>query len=263
MKTIYLFVFFIGSICFAKTSSASSALIAKIDYYQLKTYILKTEQQVQATDQFLKEAYLPALKKLGITNIGVFKPKPSAFDTIRKIIVLIPFSSMDQFLHLDEKLAKNNDYLIAGKAFLTADYLHPTYERIESILLKAFANHPFLTPSPLQSPRNERVYELRSYESATEALYKMKVDMFNGGGEINLFNKLEFNAVFYGEVLSGAKMPNLMYLTTFANQESRDAHWKAFGDSVEWKTMSNLERYKNTISHMDILFLYPTDYSDY
>jgi len=130
-------------------------------------------------------------------------------------------------------------------------------------LLKAFANHPLLTPTPLQSPRNERVYELRSYESATEALYKMKVDMFNGGGEINLFNKLEFNAVFYGEVLSGAKMPNLMYLTTFANQESRDAHWKAFGDSVEWKTMSNLERYKNTISHMDILFLYPTDYSDY
>ena len=43
------------------------------------------------------------------------------------------------------------------------------------------------------------------------------------GGEIILFDRLDFNAVFYGEVISGSKMPNLMYMTTFDNQESRDA----------------------------------------
>ena len=69
--------------------------------------------------------------------------------------------------------------------------------------------------------------------------------------------------MFYGEVVSGGKMPNLMYLTTFANQESRDAHWKAFVDSPEWKALLKMDKYKNTISHMDIVFLYPTDYSDY
>jgi hypothetical protein len=58
-------------------------------------------------------------------------------------------------------------------------------------------------------------------------------------------------------------MPNLMYLTTFANQQSRDEHWKAFSSSPEWKALLQMDKYKNTISHMDILFLYPTDYSDY
>ena len=263
MKKIYLLLLFIGSIGNAKVSSNNAVKVSKIEYYQLKTYVLKTEQQEQSTDQFLKEAYLPALKRLGLKNIGVFKPRTIATDTLKKIIVLIPFASMDQFLSLDEKLGKDKNYANAGKTFLTTDYLNPTYVRIESILLKAFEDHPFITPSPLESLRSERVYELRSYESATEPIYKAKVDMFNAGGEINLFKQLGFNAVFYGEVLSGAKMPNLMYMTTFANQESRDAHWKSFSESEEWKKMSNLDCYKNTVSHMDILFLNPTEYSDY
>jgi hypothetical protein len=104
---------------------------------------------------------------------------------------------------------------------------------------------------------------LRSYESATEAYYKNKVEMFNAGGEIKLFDRLAFNAVFYGEVISGAKMPNLMYLTTFDNQESRDQHWKSFGESPEWKELIAMEKYKNNMSHIDITFLYPTAYSDY
>ena len=87
--------------------------------------------------------------------------------------------------------------------------------------------------------------------------------MFNAGGEIKLFERLGFNAVFYGEVISGAKMPNLMYMTTFADQQSRDAHWKSFVDSPEWKGLIAMEKYKNNISHIDITFLYPTDYSDY
>ena len=64
---------------------------------------------------------------------------------------------------------------------------------------------------PLKAPtfnnaRSERVYELRSYESATEQYNINKVEMFNVGGEIDLFEQLGFNAVFYGEVISGAKL---------------------------------------------------------
>ncbi len=66
----------------------------------------------------------------------------------------------------------------------------------------------------LKSSSVEKVYELRSYESATEKLYLNKVDMFNAGGEITLFEQLGFNAVFYGMVLAGSKMPNLMYMTS-------------------------------------------------
>jgi hypothetical protein len=57
--------------------------------------------------------------------------------------------------------------------------------------------------------------------------------MFNAAGKIPHFSRLEFNAVFYGQLISAAKMPNLMYMTPFSNQESRDAHRKAFSASAE------------------------------
>ena len=122
---------------------------------------------------------------------------------------------------------------------------------------------PKMQASPLDGPRAERVYELRSYESATERLYLNKVDMFNAGGEVKLFDRLDFNAVFYGEVISGAKMPNLMYTTTFSDQASRDTLWKTFFDSPEWKELKANPIYQHNVSHIDIMFLYPTEYSDY
>lgn len=253
-NVLYLFAFLLISV---------NGFAQKREWYQIKTYNLKSEAQLVVTESFLKEAYLPALKRIGIKAVGVFKPKTFAADSIKKIVVVIPFSSVKQFVKLDEKLAEDEQYLSLGAPYLNAAYNMSPYVRIESVLLQAFVDHPLLTLPKLDSPRSERVYELRSYESATEAIYRRKVDMFNAGGEIKLFDRLQFNAVFYGEVVSGGKMPNLMYLTTFATQKSRDAHWKAFVDSPEWKDLLKMEKYKNTISHMDILFLYPTDYSDY
>jgi hypothetical protein len=87
--------------------------------------------------------------------------------------------------------------------------------------------------------------------------------MFNEGGEITLFDSLGFNAVFYGEVLSGDAMPNLMYMTTFKNMETRDSLWKEFFSSQKWEEIKDLPQYRNTVSRADIILLYPTDYSDY
>jgi hypothetical protein len=58
-------------------------------------------------------------------------------------------------------------------------------------------------------------------------------------------------------------MPNLMYMTTFTDQESRDEHWKAFGEAPEWKELIGMPKYEHNVSHADIIFLYPTEYSDY
>jgi len=90
--------------------------------------------------------------------------------------------------------------------------------------------------------------------------HENKVEMFNKG-EIQLFEKLGFNAVFYGQVIAGGKMPNLMYITSFDNKASRDQHWKTFGSDPEWKVMSALPQYQNNVSKIDITFLTPTSYS--
>src|SRR5206468_991425 len=100
-----------------------------------------------------------------------------------------------------------------GKEYLSAVHTTPAYTRMETILLQAFPLAPKMKLPQLQSSGKDRIYELRSYESATESLNRNKVEMFNKGGEINLFKRLGFNAVFYSEVLAGSKMPNLMYMT--------------------------------------------------
>lgn len=239
------------------TTSANRA------YYQLKIYTFDSDNQVSTVDKYLEEAYLPGLKNLGINNIGVFKRKLNEADSIRKTYVLIPFTSIDQFLTLEDKLMIDEKYKEAGSDYLNVSYEHPPYYRIESILLKAFEDMPQLKTPSFNSARADRVYELRSYESPTEEYFKNKVEMFNEGGEINIFDKLEFNAVFYGEVISGAQMPNLMYMTTFSDQASRDTHWDAFGSSPEWNELVSISKYNNNVSHSDINFLYPTEYSDY
>src|SRR5690606_33704643 len=120
----------------------------------------------------------------------------------RSIKVLIPMKSLGDLETMENKLQKNKVYMATAKDFLDAPYKNPPYTRVESIILKAFVDMPQMKPSPLSGARKDRVYELRSYESATEAKYVNKVDMFNKGGEVTLFDQLGFNAVFYGEVLS-------------------------------------------------------------
>ena len=88
--------------------------------------------------------------------------------------------------------------------------------------------------------------------------------MFNEGGELTLFKRLNFSAVFYASVLSGSKMPNLMYMTIFENMAEHDAHWKAFVNSPEWKSLSAMPEYENkvSVSHIDSILMHPTEYSD-
>ena len=43
-------------------------------YYQLKIYHLKTKVQEDRLDNYLEHAYLPALHRAGVRNVGVFKP---------------------------------------------------------------------------------------------------------------------------------------------------------------------------------------------
>ena len=233
------------------------------EYYQLKEYSFATESQELATDDYLENAFLPALKRQGIENIGVFKSRITEEDTIQRTFVLIPFTSLAQFGGVEDKLAQDQVYQAAGGEYLEASHENPPYQRISSTVLRAFSDMPMMNPSVVEGPRAERIYELRSYESSNETYYINKVDMFNAGGEIKLFERLDFNAVFYAEVLSGPQMPNLIYMTTFPNMEDRDEHWKAFVDAPEWKEMSSLPKYQNNVSAADIYLLYPTEYSDY
>ncbi len=86
--------------------------------------------------------------------------------------------------------------------------------------------------------------------------------MFNEG-EIDIFDHLGFNAVFYGEVLAGSRMPNLMYMTSFENETTQKEKWGNFGSDPDWIKMRDMEEYQGNVSHIDIFLLHPTEYSDF
>lgn len=230
-------------------------------FYQIKIYHLKTAAQEARVDSFLQTAYLPALHRAGISTVGVFKPVTVDTADIR-VYVLVPFRNMDQLLQLDRKLAADKAFRESGRSYLDAAWNDIPYSRLESILLQAFPDAPVMTMPALSAPKNERIYELRSYESPTEQYHVNKVKMFNEGDEIGIFRQLGFNAVFYGSVLSGSRMPNLMYMTTFNNKADRDAHWKSFSADPNWKKLSAMPSYAHNVSKSEIMFLHPTDYSD-
>lgn len=239
---------------------AARPLTARPAYFELKVYHLKTARQVALVDSFLQHQYVPQLHAAGVGTVGVFKSVGIDTAVDKRIYVFTPYASLGQWEKLRQTTAPK--LLAAGGAFENAPYTSPAYGRLETIFLKPFDAMTALLAPKLATPKAERVYELRSYEGASEKIFRNKMQMFNAGGEIKLFDRLGFNGIFYGEVLFGAKMPNLMYMTSFANKADRDAHWKAFGDDPEWKRLSALPEYQNNVSHIDITFLQPANYSD-
>lgn len=255
----FLFLFIL---LFSLYSNGNPARAAKnTRYFQLKVYHYTSIEQEAMIDAYLQNRFIPSLTAAGIGNIGVFKAITNDTAADKKMFVFVPFSSLKQWEKYSSESLKSGTSATTGVDYESTPYDKPAYTRMENILLKAFELMPKITPSKLTAPKNERVYELRSYESASENIYRNKVQMFNQGGEIDIFSRLGFNPVFYSEVIFGSKMPNLMYMTSFDSMKSREEHWKAFGEDPAWKTLSSLPQYQKNVSHNDIYFLRPTEYS--
>ena len=65
------------------------------------------------------------------------------------------------------------------------------------------------------------MFELRTYESASDQDHKRKVEMFNSG-EFDVFRNAGFWQIFYGDTLVGSRLPNLTYMIGFPDLAERD-----------------------------------------
>lgn len=258
MKYLICILFFLSALpVFSQKKTNTREL------YEFRIYHYTNTEQGNLIHQYLEQAMLPGLHRQGIHNIGVFSAISNDTARIKDIYILIPYPSLAAKLKADNQLLSDKAFLSAGNKYINASYDQAPYTRYETILMQAFRLAPVMQKPGLNGPREKRVYELRSYESATEKIYRNKVEMFNEGGEVALFKRLGFNAIFYADVISGSKMPNLVYMTSFEDMASRDAHWKTFSADPEWKKLSSMPQYQHNVSHADIIFLRPTIYSDY
>lgn len=229
----------------------------KQQWYELRTYLFGNDTQRQLTDSYLQQAFLPALNRAGISNIGVFselQPQATA-----GLFLLVPYPSPEALPEITEKLSRDAVYATTAAPYLNAPPSNPAYDRIESSLLRAFAHMPTIEPPE----KKERIFELRRYESPSEAAGQKKIGMFNDLGEIDIFKKVGARPVFFGETFIGLSRPNLTYMLCFDNMEAHDARWKAFGSDPDWKRISAMPDYSDAllISKITRTFLIPTVYS--
>lgn len=233
------------------------------DFYEMRIYEYHSADQQKLVDDFISKALIPYLHSKKINKIGSFVAMANDTAKTKKIFVLIPYKNLSDIPTINKSMFVDENVLKNGEAYLNATSENPAYDRMMSIIMEGFRFSPTLTPPSLSGSIADKVYELRSYESASEKKYWKKVEMFNEGGEIPLFARLGFNAVFYAEVISGPSMPNLMYMTSFENMASRDEHWKSFSNDPEWKKLSSMKEYEKTVSKNTITFLKATAYSEY
>jgi len=227
------------------------------EYYELRVYTLKDNTQQKLVEDYLQNAAIPALNRVGIRHVGVFTELNPVGQT--RLFVLVQYNSILHYDEVAELIGADKDFISKGAAYLNAPATAPAYDRIESSLLRAFTHMPRLE-APARKPR---IFELRQYQSASEAAGKKKIEMFNSQGEIDIFKRLGFSPVFWGETMIGPQRPNLTYMVTFDNLEAKDAHWRAFGSDPEWKKISAVPEYADAllVSKITSTLLAPTEYS--
>lgn len=228
----------------------------KEEFYELSVYSLKNDTQQKLMEDYLQHAAIPALNRLGSKNIGVFTEMKPQGQT--KIYVITPFNSLSDFTAAAEKLATDDKYRQAGMAYLTAPATDPAYERIENSLLKAFNTMPRMKVPP----GKQRIFELRRYESHSEAAGKKKIEMFNKG-EIGIFERVGLTPVFFGETIIGPVRPNLTYMITYDDMDEHARSWKTFINDPEWIKLKSIPDYadKKIVSKITSVLLVPTAYS--
>ncbi|OOQ57992.1 NIPSNAP family protein [Mucilaginibacter pedocola] len=241
----------------ATTTSKAAEPPTTAEYYELRSYSLKTAAQQALVEGYYKDAAITAYMRAGAKNVGVFTELKPEGQT--KLYVLIAYSSLASVAQVADKLAADKAYLQQAQAYLNAPASQPAYERIESSLMKAFKHSPIL-----EAPEKKtRIFELRQYQSASEAAGQKKIQMFNDEGEIDIFKRLGFKPVFWGETVIGPLRPNLTYMVTFDDLAGKDAHWKAFIDDAQWKKISAVPEYADAllVNKITSTLLVPTAYS--
>ncbi len=227
------------------------------EHYELQIYHTRIGKQGGMVDAYLRDAYLPALKRAGAGPVGVFGVMvgPDAPSTY----VLITYPSAADVLGVRERVESDNAYRTAAAGFHDVPATDPAFVRLESGLFRAFAGMAKVE----QPAKKGRMFELRTYESHSLTAHRKKVEMFNTA-EIGIFRKTGLQPVFFGEGLIGSNLPKLTYMLTFENLAAREKNWGTFVSSPEWRELSGKPEYSDAaiLTNITSIFLYPTGYSE-
>jgi hypothetical protein len=228
------------------------------DTYELRAYRLKAGAPAAWLHGYLEQALLPELNDRGLANVGVFT-EPEAKDGAA-VWLLITHPSPASILTITGLEAAAAARAGAAGYLATPSKDQPAFDRVDSWLLAAFTGLPRLAVPALTGNREPRVFELRTYESFSEAKARNKVAMFNAG-EIEVMQTLGMMPVFYGEGLVGRDLPHLTYMLCSRDRDTAAKNWKAFSQHPVWVRLKSDPKYADNVSKITSRFLVPTAYS--
>jgi hypothetical protein len=256
--TLTLAAFAAAALCSGIEPRALAADSETQQYYELRVYTTKSEEQQKLVSDYWQNAAVPAYNRMGIQPVGVFTELQDS--PTNKVYVLISFDSLDAFAAVPGRLAADAAYQAAAASFMSQPKSSPAYQRIESSLNIAFASMKKLAAPPSAADKRPWIFELRTYESPSESKGINKVDMFNHG-EVPLMQDSGLFPVFFAQALIGPQMPNLVYMVSGEGQEEHKKHWKVFFDAPVWKKLSGDPQYKDNVSRVVSIFLKRTSAS--
>ena len=231
------------------------------EFYVWRQYIVRNGTQPQRLAEFLKNAAIPALNRLGHRPVGVFEvvagmPAPTVF-------VLTPSASLERLAAVEAGLEQDSEFMRAAEPYINAPASDPVYARQELSLLAAFPNVPRIEVPAATAAAGPRLFELRIYESHNERAHRAKVRMFTEMGEVGIFRRVGLTPVFFARTIVGPKMPNLVYMLVHENMAAREKAWGAFRVDPEWKKVSATPGFSDAeiVSNITTIFLRPAPYS--
>jgi NIPSNAP len=242
------------------TPGAAPDETAGREYYLLRRYNLMSGQQLKLTRGYFSSALMPALGRLGLGPAGAFALDYGEGTPAQ--ILLIPGADLKTLAEIDFRLAADAEFMDKAAPYWNAPSSAPPFERIDSSLLIAFSGWPKLVPPPSSATKAKRIFQLRTYESPSNAEHIRKVEMFHGG-EFDFFKAAGCHPVFFGDGLAGPRLPSLTYMLSFTDLADLERGWDAFRNDPGWKKLQSNPRYSydSIVSNISNLVLTPLECS--
>lgn len=248
---------FVQSSLIAASTMAAGTAIARTheddekEIIELREYDMGWPGKLGQLENYFQDALIPTLNRHGVKQVGVFSELGQSEP--RKIYLLCSYPSYKAYGKINAGIKKDPEYLKLSDSY--HQLKDKVYERITTQLMLAFDVMP-----AMKKVEGSKLFELRTYQGLNEDALRRKMKMFNKE-ELPIFLDTNLLPIFFGEVIAGKYQPCLTYMVAFKNMEERQAAWKAFIDHPEWKRISVLEEYANSVSKIIKVFLEPMPYS--
>ncbi|MDR0713150.1 MAG: NIPSNAP family protein [Bacteroidales bacterium] len=237
----------------ASSSSELSGGVRTKEIYEWRIYTLTGDSA--APDEYFRTVLIPAYNRLG-AKVGAFKPYRTEATPSRYLLFVYP----DVHTYYKAKKEIWNDEVFRKDAQPYFDFtaVRPPYVDFVSYLCEAFDKIP-----QMRQPDKERtLFEFRLYHSPNEEANQRKIKMFNKD-EIDIFDKTGIHSVCYGEIIAGANMPALIYLTWYRDEPTRNEAWSRFVNHEDWNRIRILPEYAHTATNNQSRLLSPLPYSQF